>query len=201
MSERLPHQPCGPPAAAEPSAAGSEAMLQTFLQQQGRMEKQLSRWVACRATAADLVQELFIRLWRRRDVQVEDLGQYMMRSARNLAIDHLRSQRSRLRTESALLPEQMIGAPTTVEDGHQANHDLQRVDAALRRLPERTRHVFLLNRIHGQSYSDIAGALGISVSAVEKHMMRALQACKNSLDINSRNLDSSHRASQRKARP
>lgn len=196
MSEHPPHEPCGPPAAAKPSAVGSEAMLQTFLQQQGRMEKQLSRWVACRATAADLVQELFIRLWRRRDVQVEDLGQYMMRSARNLAIDHLRSQRSRLRTESALLPEQMLGAPSTVEDGHQADHDLHQVDAALRTLPERTRHVFLLNRIHGQSYSEIADALGISSSAVEKHMMRALQACKDSIDM-----DSSSRASHRKARP
>ncbi|MGI4838273.1 MAG: RNA polymerase sigma factor [Janthinobacterium lividum] len=195
MSELPPHEPCGPTPATEPSAGGSEAMLQTFLQQQGRMEKQLSRWVACRATAADLVQELFIRLWRRKDVQVEDLGQYMMRSARNLAIDHLRSQRSRLRTESALLPEQMVGAPSAVEDGHQADHDLHQVDAALRTLPERTRHVFLLNRIHGQSYSEIAGALGISASAVEKHMMRALQVCKDSIDM-----DSSSRNSHRKAR-
>lgn len=196
MSERPPHDSCGPPAAAEPSADGSDAMLQTFLQQQGHMEKQLSRWVACRATAADLLQELFIRLWRRKDVQVEDLRQYMMRSARNLAIDHLRSQRSRLRSESALLPEQMVGAPSTVEDGHQADHDLHQVDAALRTLPERTRHVFLLNRIHGQSYNDIADALRISASAVEKHMMRALQACKDSIDR-----DSNSRNSHRKARP
>lgn len=168
--------------AAPPPSAGSDAMLRTFLQQQGRVQKQLGRWVACRATAADLVQELFIRLWRRRDVPVEDLSQYMMRSARNLAIDHLRSQRSRVRTESALLPERLIGADSAVEDGHQAADDLQRVDAALRGLPERTRHVFLLNRIHGQSYADIAAALEISASGVEKHMMRALQACKSSLD-------------------
>lgn len=166
-----PDEPCGP-----------QDMLHVFLQQQGRVEKQLSRWVACRATAADLCQELFIRLWRRKDVQVQDLSQYMMRSARNLAIDHIRSQRSRLRTESALLPEQMVGAPTALEDGHQATHELHQVEAALRALPERTRHVFLLNRIHGQSYADIARALGISASAVEKHMMRALQACKSSVD-------------------
>ena len=52
---------------------------------------------------------------------------------------------------------------------------------ALRGLPERTRHIFLLNRIHGKSYSEIASLLDISSSAVEKHMMRALQACKSSL--------------------
>lgn len=201
MSEPPTREPAGPPATAQPSGDGCEAMLQTFLQQQGRMEKQLSRWVACRATAADLVQELFIRLWRRKDVQVEDLGQYMMRSARNLAIDHLRSQRTRQRTESALLPEQMIGAPRTVEDGHQADHDLHQVDAALRALPERTRHVFLLNRIHGQSYSQIADALGISASAVEKHMMRALQACKDCLMEHRSDTNSSSVTGARKARP
>lgn len=156
-------------------------MLSAFLQQQGRVERQRSRWVACRATAADLCQELFIRLWRRKETRTEDLGPYMMRSARNLAIDHLRSQRSRLRTESALLPEQMFAAPRSLEESHQAGHELQQVEAALRKLPERTRHVFLLNRIHGKSYSEIASLLGISSSAVEKHMMRAPQACKDSL--------------------
>jgi len=171
-----------PPEPSTDDTSGAQDMLQVFLQQQGRVEKQLSRWVACRATAADLCQELFIRLWRRKDVQVQDMSQYMMRSARNLAIDHIRSQRSRLRSETALLPEQLVGAPTPLEDGHQANHELQQVDAALRALPERTRHVFLLNRIHGQSYSEIARALDISASAVEKHMMRALQACKSSVD-------------------
>lgn len=156
-------------------------MLETFLQQRGRVESHLSRWIACRSTAADLCQELFIRLWRRRDIQVQNLDQYMMRSARNLAIDHLRSQGSRQRAEASLLPEQWESPPTGLEDGHQAAAQLRQVEHALRGLPERTRHVFLLNRIHGQSYAQIASAMGVSVSAVEKHMMRALRACKHSV--------------------
>lgn len=172
----MPNPPYPPP---EPER---QDLLQAFIEHQARVQKQLGRWVACRATAADLCQELFIRLWRRKDVPVNDLGQYMMRSARNLAIDHLRSQRTRERTEAAMLPEQLVGPSTPMEDGHQANHQLHLVESALRQLPERTRHVFLLNRIHGQSYNEIARALGVSASAVEKHMMRALQACKSSLD-------------------
>jgi RNA polymerase sigma-70 factor (ECF subfamily) len=39
----------------------------------------------------------------------------------------------------------------------------------------------LLNRIHGRKYAEIAKAMGLSQSAVEKHMMRALEACKASL--------------------
>ena len=63
----------------------------------------------------------------------------------------------------------------------EAGNDLRHVEAALRALPERTRQIFLLNRIHGRKYADIAKAMGLSQSAVEKHMMRALEACKASL--------------------
>lgn len=177
-------KPSSPDPAEPPSsddARPEQEVLQAFLQQQGRVKNQLSRWIACRATAADLCQELFIRLWRRKEVPVDDLGPYLMRSARNMAIDHLRSERSRLRTESALLPEQLFAEPNSLADGHQASHELAQVQTALRGLPERTRHIFLLNRIHGKSYSEIASLLDISASAVEKHMMRALQACKSSL--------------------
>ena len=59
--------------------------------------------------------------------------------------------------------------------------DPAHVEAALRSLPERTRHILLLNRIHGRKYADIAKAMGLSQSEVEKHMMRALEACKASL--------------------
>ena len=34
---------------------------------------------------------------------------------------------------------------------------------------------------HGRTYADIARAMGLSQSAVEKHMMRALEACKASI--------------------
>ncbi|MBP3364673.1 MAG: RNA polymerase sigma factor, partial [Pseudomonas sp.] len=63
----------------------------------------------------------------------------------------------------------------------EAGNDLRQVEAALRGLPERTRHIFLLNRIHGRTYAEIAKVMGVSQSAVEKHMMRALEACKASL--------------------
>ena len=41
-------------------------------------------------------------------------------------------------------------------------------------MPERTRHVFVLRRIEGLRYQDVAKRLGLSVSAVEKHMQRAM---------------------------
>ncbi len=169
------------PEAAPTSSVSTDSqdVLRVFLQQQDRVEKSLGRWVSCRSAAADLCQELFIRLWRRRDIEVQDLNQYMMRSARNLAIDHLRNQGIRQRAEASAEFQDLESSSTALEDGHQAGRELQQIEEALRKLPMRTRHVFLLNRIHGRSYTQIACSLDLSVSAVEKHMMRALQACKH----------------------
>ncbi|WP_083265739.1 MULTISPECIES: RNA polymerase sigma factor [Pseudomonadaceae] len=179
----MPDQPL-PPTLAEAErakAAPREVLLRTFLAERSRMEALVNRRVRCRATAADLVQELFLRFWRRADAQVEDLATYLLRSARNMAIDHLRSEGSRSRTEAGLLAEQHLPEPADPEAALAAGHDLRHVQAALRALPERTRHIFLLNRIHGRTYGEIAQAMGLSQSAVEKHMMRALEACKASL--------------------
>jgi RNA polymerase sigma factor (sigma-70 family) len=42
-------------------------------------------------------------------------------------------------------------------------------------LPERTRQIFVLRRLEGLSYFEIGRRLGVSVSAVEKHMQRAVR--------------------------
>lgn len=166
-------------AASEPSQRAD--FLRVFLSQRSQMEALVSRKVGCRATAADLVQDLFLRFWRRPHVQVEELSTYLLRCARNMAIDHLRSESSRNRSEGGLLEEQ-LSEPSAPEAALAARYDLQQVDLALRSLPERTRHIFLLNRVHGRTYGEIAKAMQLSQSAVEKHMMRALDACKASLN-------------------
>lgn len=158
-----------------------DAFVRTFLARREQMEAVLRRRVGCRATAADLVQELFLRFWRRPSAPLEDLGSYLIRSAHNLAIDHLRSEGARTRNEAGLLPEQRGDSSVSLDAALEAGSDLRRVEVALRALPERTRHIFLLNRIHGQTYGQIARSMALSQSSVEKHMMRALQVCKASV--------------------
>ncbi|WP_177334252.1 RNA polymerase sigma factor [Pseudomonas sp. NBRC 111124] len=155
--------------------------VEVFLAQRGRMEALVSRRVGCRATASDLVQELFLRFWRRPEVKVEALDTYLLRCAGNLAIDHLRSEGSRERVAEASLPVDETGLAQAPEQAVEIDHDLQRIETALRALPERTRQIFLLNRIHGCKYAEIASAMQLSQSSVEKHMMRALEACKASV--------------------
>lgn len=168
----------------DPSSTDAPArarFLQVFLAQRARMESLVSRRVGCRATAADLVQELFLRFWRRPQVEVESLDSYLMRCAGNIAIDHLRSEGARERINDNLPEPIQQTLESEPQAALEADSDLRRIEAALRELPERTRHIFLLNRIHGRTYGEIAKVMQVSQSAVEKHMMRALEVCKASV--------------------
>ncbi|SED00205.1 RNA polymerase sigma-70 factor, ECF subfamily [Pseudomonas saponiphila] len=179
MMSALPPEPSD---LDHPDLRGSRAhFLQVFLSQRAQMEALVSRRVGCRATAADLVQDLFLRFWRRPLVQVEELSTYLLRCAGNIAIDHLRSEGARVRVSEGWLPEQQDNQGCEPQAALEAGNDLRHVEAALRSLPQRTRQIFLLNRIHGRKYAEIAKVMGLSQSAVEKHMMRALEACKASL--------------------
>lgn len=171
-----------PGSADQDGTNGSRAhFLKVFLSQRPQMEALVSRRVGCRATAADLVQDLFVRFWRRPLVQVEELNTYLLRCASNIAIDHLRNEGTRARVSEACMSQPQDVIDDQPHAALQADNDLRHVEAALRGLPEKTRQIFLLNRIHGRKYAEIAKVMGLSQSAVEKHMMRALQACKASL--------------------
>lgn len=165
----------------DPKAARAR-FLKVFLSQRPQMEALVSRRVGCRATAADLVQDLFVRFWRRPLVQVEELNSYLLRCAGNIAIDHLRNEGTRARLHEELIPDEQELRSDEPQAALEASNDLRHIEAALRGLPEKTRQIFLLNRIHGRKYGEIATVMGLSQSAVEKHMMRALQACKASLE-------------------
>jgi hypothetical protein len=93
----------------------------------------------------------------------------------------LRSEGSRDRVAEGLQHTDDEAFAQAPEQALEVDHDLQRIEAALRALPERSRQIFLLNRIHGCTYGEIAKAMQLSQSAVEKHMMRALEACKASV--------------------
>lgn len=156
--------------------------VRLFTAERGRLLGRLSRRTGCPATAADIVQDIFLRLWERTTDATGNPAAYLNRSARNAAIDHLRAERVRAAHVAGLTPEQHAPAVApTPEALLEVRDRLDRVDEAIRRLPERTRDIFLLHRIHGRGYGEIAGVIGISVSGVEKHMARAVEACRRSI--------------------
>ena len=156
-----------------------DALLRTFLLERGVLERGVARRVGCRATAADLIQDLFLRLWQRPPSDAHAAGRYLQTSARNLTTDYLRTRA--YRTEDGG-PATDIAEPSPApDDALAARRRVEVVEAALQALPERTRRTFLLNRVHGRTCPDIARILDVSLATVERDVARALMACRAAL--------------------
>lgn len=109
--------------------------------------------------AKDAVQEIFIKLWTRRDAlcSVGNLSAYANTLMRNHCIDLLRKS-SRVRTESIEEHEETaIG-----EEPDEARERLKAVLDGIERLPSRQKEVLKMLTMEGLSYREIASKKGIS---------------------------------------
>ena len=140
------------------------------------LDRYFSRRLRDRGEIEDLIQEVFLRLAKRGSLEdVDKVGGYVFETASSVLNDRLRRKRSRHEADHEAFDGQQHGdvdfSPERVLLGKEA---LVRATAVLLELPERTRMVFVMRRLEGMRYLDIAARLGISVSAVEKHMTRAM---------------------------
>jgi RNA polymerase sigma-70 factor (ECF subfamily) len=135
------------------------------------------RRVRDRTEVDDLVQEVFVRIVGRDSMRpVEHLGRYVLRTAASVLADRGRRRSARRADAHVLFDPDYHGEEDLDADRILAGREeLRAATAALLSLPERTRTIFVLHRLEGCRYHEIAAQLGISVSAVEKHMMRAIR--------------------------
>lgn len=121
-----------------------------------------------RALAEDIVQEAFLRLWKRAGDWdaggAAQMSTWLGRVAANLAID---AKRRAARTQG--MPETWDPADGTpsVEARMIRDERLSALDAALAALPDRQRQAVVLRHIEGYSNPDIAAMMGVGVEAVE----------------------------------
>lgn len=128
----------------------------------------------------DLVQDVHLRLHSRRATgEIEDIERYIFVIARNLL-----SRRSRAPDRSTTqLPEEWDGRSDLTPERIVLGRDwLGRAQDVIAGLPPRTRQIFVLHRFEDMTYGNIARSLGISVSAVEKHIITALKALHSARD-------------------
>lgn len=152
-----------------------------YRSENGRMLRYFRRKVG-RDAARDLVQEVFTRLLRSGALErAENPQAYLFRAAHNLLIE---GARRRTREQGVFCPFDE-GRDTAVEPEQEWRieaMELRRIyRRTLRAMPHRTRRVFLMHRLRGLSYREIAEQLGIGDKGVEYHMMRALARCRRAV--------------------
>ncbi len=140
----------------------------------------------------DVLQDLWVKLESLETGPVAEPLAYIYRMAENLMLDRRRSAVRRTNRETEWTKGQIDGGLCMAVDSQPdaerrllARDHLRRVDLALDELPERTAFAFRAVRIDGVAQKEIAAAMGITLSAVEKHLQRAYRAV---LEIQ-RNLD------------
>lgn len=158
----------------EPSAPGLsfERTLEDLFRKEGPgLRRYFRRHLRDDEDALDYVQEVFARLIAAvRDGSLSQPAAYLRRIAMNLLID-----RSRLGRPVHCAISVEIAVPPEQENALLVEDVMTIYEAALETMTDRTRTVFLLYRVEGLKYREIAERLGVSISAVQKHMARALE--------------------------
>jgi RNA polymerase sigma-70 factor (ECF subfamily) len=131
--------------------------------------------------AEDVTQEAFIKLWENcRNVPVEKAKSFIYTVANNTTLNQIAHQKVVLEYSRSSVPVYATSeSPEYLMEEEQFKIKLQK---AIANLSEAQRTAFLLHRIEGKKYHEIAEILGISVKAVEKRIHLALLELRKEID-------------------
>ncbi|MBS0237147.1 MAG: sigma-70 family RNA polymerase sigma factor [Proteobacteria bacterium] len=140
-----------------------------------------SRLVGDRDSGEEIVQDTYARLAARsaQAAAIEHPKTYLFTATRNAAVDFTAK---RAVEWSYRVDVDDLSSLALTEDPTSDFYRRQRIArlaVVLNELPSSCQAAFVMNKIEGRTHSEIARSLGISVSMVEKHVMRALMHCRD----------------------
>ena len=143
------------------------ALLETHRQDLVRF---ITRRGCCEDTAADIVQECFLRFAEYlKEKTVQNPRAFLFRMAANQATDYLRRQnRTDERLEDVAKFPNLASPAPSVEDVVDGQVRIQRLKQALAELPPKHREVFILRNIKHLSYTEITQQTGLSYNTIFK---------------------------------
>lgn len=156
-------------------AARAFEIAMLYEAERGRLRAFVRRIVGNPATAEDVVQQAFANLLGKLDQTAAPNSAYVTRAARNLALNHLRDARRRGEVEiSGPDLEGIADQRPSPEAVALYRSELRRLLEAVAALPPRRREAFVLNRIEGLSYDEVARRMGVSRTTVISQIVAAM---------------------------
>ena len=131
--------------------------------------------------AEDIVQELFVKLWEKRDlIKRETLKSFLYTMASNMMVNHFKRRKVMYNHQNQITKNQITEykSPHFILEEKEFENKLNKIISAL---PDGYREVFLMHRIDEFTYQEIAIRLNIGVKAVEKRMSKSIKIIKEQL--------------------
>ena len=145
-----------------------------------------ARALRSKTDAADLVQDIFLSIWNRRnDLRVTgSLAAYLQTSVRYKVIKYIEKNITR-RDYLVLITDVLVNyQPPDAESQLQIKELQHVIQSAVEQMPNKMREVYQLSRKHHLSHKEIAERLDISDETVKKHIQHALQIIKTAISLN-----------------
>lgn len=158
-------------------------LLEVFVALRRKLARTVSRIVPP-PEIEDIVQETYVRVSQyERVASIRHPRSFLYRTARNLALDHIKRVESRATGWSDEEEEHgdgdVLQAGLDVYDELAAKQEFEIFCAAVQQLPLQCRRVFVLRKVYGYSQKEIARALDIGESTVEKHIAYGIKRCSS----------------------
>ena len=140
-----------------------------------------SKFVAGKDVAEDVVQEVFVQMWQKREQITLKTGikSYLFQSTRNKAIEIIR----RNKLQSDYVNEEKYKMETSYEIDKDADNYMlkEQLNKSIRQLPPKCQEIFVLSKKNGLTYGEIAEELNLSVKTVENQIGRGLKLLRRML--------------------
>jgi RNA polymerase sigma-70 factor (ECF subfamily) len=144
-----------------------------------RILKKLILLVKNEDIAAELLQDIFLKLWEKREIidAEQSLRPYLFRMAENKITDLFRraAYDKKLLAHLVVVSTELCYATEEALDLKDGEYLLQQ---AINTLPPQRKKVFILCKIEGKSYEEVAALLGISAGTVNDHVVKAGRVVK-----------------------
>ena len=167
---------------AEMASSPNSPLVETYLQKRPDLIRLFTARTGSKSEAEEIVQEIYLKIVAGTNVQIDDMIGYIYKIGYNLMLDRIRSRRRAVAREGDYYRVRRAGYPDEDSSNDPSPETqafdrltLARLIAIIDGFPPHCRRVFIMHKIDGLSYAEIAAKLRVSVSAVEKQMMSALK--------------------------